>query len=264
MCFYYAIVKVRARALIANKVVNEKQLEMFDDKYIVSGFEHPQMPVISSDKPDEIQRFYWGFVPSYIATKEKADEFVKNYNTLNAKGETVFEKQTFKEAIRKKRCLVLCSGFFEWRHRKIEGSKKVEKYPFYITLKNNEMFVFGGVWDSFTDKETGEIFHTFSIITTEANELMEIVHNSKKRMPLIINPEKAMEWLSPELTETQIKQFMAPFDAKQMKARPIGKINPFMLKNYDNASVTAYYQYPELMDILSSDYFEDDTDLRQN
>ena len=83
---------------------------------------------------------------------------------------------------------------------------------------------------------------------------MEIVHNSKKRMPLIIDPEKAMEWLSPDLSEEKIKGFIKPFDPKQMKAKPIAKINPFILKIFDNPSVTAYYQYPELMDILPSEF----------
>jgi putative SOS response-associated peptidase YedK len=262
MCFYYALVKVRARALIENKIVDEKQLEMFDDKFIVSGFDHPQMPVITNENPEAVQRFYWGFVPNHMTSKERADEFVQKYNTLNAKGETIFERQTFKEAIKRKRCLVLCSGFFEWRHQKVEGKKKAEKYPFYITLKNNEMFVFGGVWDSFTDRETGEVFNTFSIVTTQANDLMEVVHNSKMRMPLIIDPEKAMNWLSDDLSDDEIKSFIKPFDPKQMKAKPIAKINPFVLKNFDNPSVTAYYQYPELMEILPKEFFEDDTDLR--
>ena len=182
---------------------------------------------------------------------------------MNAKGESLFERKIFKDVIQNKRCLVLCSGFFEWRHKKTEGKKKTEKYPFYVTLKNNEMFVFGGVWDSFTDYETGEIYNTFSIITTEANDIMEIVHNSKKRMPLIIDPDKAMDWLKPDLSINEIKTFIKPFDTKQMKAKSIAKINPFMLKNHDHPSVTAYYNYPELQDVLGSDYFEMDTDLRE-
>ena len=74
--------------------------------------------------------------------------------------------------------------------------------------------------------------------------------------------DKANEWLFPDLSEDEIKGFIKPFDPKQMKAKPIAKINPFILKNFDNPSVTAYYQYPELMEILPAEFFEDDTDLR--
>lgn len=263
MCFYYAIAKTNARTLIENKVLDAEQLDVFDDKYIVSGFSHPSMPVISNDKPGKIQQFYWGLVPKHTQSKEQADEFIKKYNTLNAKGETIFESRIYKEPILKKRCLVLCSGFFEWRHRKVEGKKKTEKYPFYITLKNNEMFVFGGIWESFVDQQTGEVFHTYSIITTEANELMSIVHNAKQRMPLIINPERAMKWLDPNLSKKEIQSFINPFDANQMKARPIAKINPFMIQNYTTEDFMAYYYYPELADILSSDSFEKGGDLMQ-
>ncbi len=261
MCFYYAITKTNAKTLIEKKVVDAKQLEVFDNKYIVSGFNHPAMPVISNDKPDKVQFFYWGLVPKHTKSKEQADEFIKKYNTLNAKGETIFESRVYREPILKNRCLVLCSGFFEWRHRKVEGKKKTEKYPFYITLKNNEMFVFGGVWESFVDQQTGEVIHSYSIITTEANEMMAIVHNSKKRMPLIIDPEKAMKWLDPNLTRIEIQSYIKPFDTKQMKARPIAKINPFMLQNYTSKDLIAYYYYPELADILSSDSFEKGGDL---
>ena len=92
MCFYYQIAKTNAKTLIEKNVVDARQLEAFDDKYIVSGFNHPAMPVISSDKPDTIQQFYWGLVPKHTRSKEQADEFIKKYNTLNAKGETIFSK----------------------------------------------------------------------------------------------------------------------------------------------------------------------------
>ncbi len=261
MCFYYQIAKTNAKTLIEKKVVDEKQLDVFDDKLIVSGFNHPAMPVIASNKPEIVQHYYWGLVPKHTRSKEQADEFIQKYNTLNAKGETIFHSRVYKEPILKKRCLVLCSGFFEWRHRKVEGKKKTEKYPFYITMKNEEMFVFGGVWESFVDQNTGEVIHTYSIITTEANKIMSIVHNSKKRMPLILDPDDAMKWLNPDLNEHEIKEFIKPFNTEQLKARPIGKINPTMLDTYDSKEFLAYYHYPELIDILPEDNTEKGGDL---
>jgi putative SOS response-associated peptidase YedK len=263
MCFYYAVVKVNAKKLIENGILDEKQLSLFPDQFFVNGFEFPLMPVISGDLVGNIQMFHWGLVPSATRTKENAVEFLKKYNTLNAKAETIFESKMFGQLVREKRCLVLCSGFFEWRHKE-PGQKNSPKYPFYVTLKDEGMFVFAGVWNSFTDRDTGEIVKTYSIITTPANEMMEIVHNTKKRMPLILDPEKALDWLSPDLNETQIKAFFKPFDPGKMKARPISKINPFLSAANNNPDINVYYEYSELDGLLKSypHYFEQSVDLR--
>lgn len=262
MCFYYAVVKNKPQALIKNGIVTEKQLELFPDKHFVKGFEFPLMPVISNQKPAEIQMFRWGFVPPHITSDEKAKEFLSRYNTLNAKAETLFESRLYSEAIKNKRCLVLCSGFFEWRHKN-PGKKNSEKYPFYVSLKDDGMFVFGGIWEDFILKSSGEIVSTYSIITTPANDLMEIVHNSKKRMPLIIEPEDALKWLSNDLSEVEIKQFFKPFDPEKLKARPIKKINP-RLQYENDAGVTVYYHYQELGYLLKEypQYFDDIVDLQ--
>ncbi|MCF8358790.1 MAG: SOS response-associated peptidase [Prolixibacteraceae bacterium] len=255
MCFYYAIVKTNASTLVKEKVIDGTQLDMFKEYHIVSGFGHPVMPVITSEKPGVVQNFHWGYIPGHIRSREQAEQFTKSYNTLNAKGETLFKSRLYAEAAQKRRCLVLCSGFFEWRHQKKAGKAKPEKYPFYITLRNDELFVFGGIWDSFTDKETGEVFNTYSIITTEANPLMSVVHNSKNRMPLIIDPAKAEKWLNPETPREDIVALIKPFDAKKMRANPIRKINPFMLNKSNTPDVIAYYPYPELTEILDPEMF---------
>ena len=114
---------------------------MFSDQQFVKGFDFPLMPVISSNKAESIQMFRWGFVPSHINSDEKAKDFLNKYSTLNAKAETIFESRLYGEAIKTQRCLVLCSGFFEWRHKN-PGKKNSEKYPFYVSLKDEGMFVF--------------------------------------------------------------------------------------------------------------------------
>ncbi len=262
MCFYYAIVKTDAKSLVQNRIVKEEQLELFQEKQFVKGFDYPMMPVISNNQPEQIQFFRWGFVPPHIRFKQKANDFLSQYNTLNAKAETIFKSRLFGEAVKRKRCLVLCSGFFEWRHKN-PGKKGTEKYPFYVTLKDEGMFVFGGIWEQFTDAPTGEIISTYAIITTPANELMELVHNSKKRMPLIIPPDIALDWLNPKLSEKEIRAFFRPFDATKLKARPIKKINP-RLTYKNEPGITVYYQYDELTALLTKypDYFEQTADLR--
>lgn len=261
MCFYYAVVKNRPEALIKNGIITEEQLKLFPDKYFVKGFEYPLMPVISNQKVSEIQMFRWGFVPPHVSSWEQAQDFLKRYNTLNAKAETLFDSRLFGQAIKNRRCLVLCSGFFEWRH-KSPGKKNSEKYPFYVSLKDDGMFVFGGIWSQFTEKKSGEIISTYSIITTPANDLMEIVHNNKKRMPLIIDPENALKWLG-DITENEIKSFFKPFDANQLKARPIKKINP-RLQYENDPGITVYYHYQELSRLLQEypQHFDDIIDLQ--
>lgn len=262
MCFYYAVVKTNPRALVENRIISEKQLSLFSDKQFVKGFDFPLMPVISNENPTNIQMFRWGFVPAHTANTEKATAFLNQYNTLNAKAETLFESRLFNGAIRKQRCLVLCSGFFEWRHKNPD-KKSSEKYPFYISLKDDGMFVFGGIWEKFTDRITGEIIHTYAIITTQANELMELVHNTKKRMPLILEPEKAMNWLEPDLSEDEIKSYFEPFDSDKLKATPIKKINP-RLQYENDPGITVYYHYQELSALFAKHpgYFEKSVDLR--
>ncbi len=262
MCFYYAVVKTNANALIKNGIIKEEQLSLFSDKLFVKGFDFPLMPVINNLNPEIIQMFRWGFVPPQTQNTEQATAFLTRYNTLNAKAESLFESRLFGKAIQQQRCLVLCSGFFEWRHKNTE-KKNSEKYPFYVSLKDEGMFVFGGIWEKFTDRNTGEIIHTYAIITTRANELMEIVHNTKKRMPLIIEPEKALKWLDPNINDDEIKSFFNPFDADKLKATPIKRINPRL--NYENdPGITVYYHYQELNGLLAEhpEYFEKTVDLR--
>jgi putative SOS response-associated peptidase YedK len=262
MCFYYAVVKTNAKALIKNGIIKEEQLSLFSEKQFVKGFDFPIMPIISNDNPSVIQMFRWGFVPPHIQNAVKATEFLNQYNTLNAKAENLFESRLFNEAIKKQRCLVLCSGFFEWRHKNPE-KKNSEKYPFYVSLKDEGMFVFGGIWEKFTDQITGEIIHSYAIITTQANELMELVHNTKKRMPLIIEPENAMKWLDTNLSVDEIKSYFKPFDSDKLKATPIKKINP-RLQYENDTGITVYYHYQELSAMMMQypKYFEKTVDLR--
>lgn len=262
MCFYYAVIKTNAKALIQNGIIKEEQLSLFTDKQFVKGFDFPIMPVISNNNPSVIQMFRWGFVPAQTQSVEKATAFLNQYNTLNAKAENLFDSRLFSNAVQNQRCLVLCSGFFEWRHKNPE-KKNSEKYPFYVSLKDGGMFVFGGIWEKFTDQVTGEIIHTYAIITTQANELMELVHNTKKRMPLIIEPENAMKWLDSNLNSDEIKSFFKPYDSDKLKATPIKKINP-QLEYENDPGITVYYHYQELSAMMNQypQYFEKTVDLR--
>jgi putative SOS response-associated peptidase YedK len=113
----------------------------------------------------------------------------ENY-TLNARIETLTEKKSFKDIIQN-RCLILADGFYEWQWRNKNGSKK-EKY--LITLPNQELFAFAGIYTEWTDFNNTRI-NSYSMITTQANELMSKIHNTKQRMPVILKKQDEQHWL---------------------------------------------------------------------
>ena len=128
----------------------------------------------------------------------------EKFNTLNATAERLFESRLFKQPALKRRCLVLSSGFYEWRHFTPPGAKKDIAYPYHITLKDKPYFFMAGIYQPWVDIESGEMMDTFSIITTKANALMEQIHNKKKRMPTILNEQQAAKWLQPNLKLAEI------------------------------------------------------------
>lgn len=176
---------------------------------IYNGFDFPKTPVISNDDMRKVQLFNWGLIPNGAI-----DEDIRKF-TLNAKIETLAQKPSFKDAI-DNRCLILSSGFFEWQWR---DSKGKEKRKYLIKPTEQELFAFAGIWSEWTNPESGEIKKTYSIITTEANALMSEIHNTKKRMPVIVPKDREYDWLNlipipeaqrfnPELKATEVD---APF-----------------------------------------------------
>ena len=121
------------------------------------------------------------------------DNSIRKY-TLNAKIETLQEKPSFRNVI-DNRCLIITDGFYEWQWLDPKGKRKQKHL---ITLPENQLFTFGGLWSEWIDKETGEIVNSYSIVTTEANAFMAEIHNSKKRMPVILTKENETSWLRGE------------------------------------------------------------------
>jgi putative SOS response-associated peptidase YedK len=152
---------------------------------IYNGFAFPFTPVITSLHFEEIQLFSWGLMPSWA----KNIDFRKN--TLNAKVETIAEKPSFKN-IQNQRCLVLLDAFFEWQWLDSLGKKK-QKYC--IELPDASPFALAGLWSTWSDPLTDTLWNTYTILTTDANEQMSQIHNSKKRMPMILTPEEESIWL---------------------------------------------------------------------
>jgi len=151
----------------------------------ISGFNFPKTPVITKDFPNSIHFYNWGLIPSFSQNNE-----IRQY-TLNAKIETLSKKRSFEEYI-ENRCLVIVNGFYEWKWHDTKGRNK-EK--FLIGLKNETLFALAGIYASWKNPVTDELVNSYSIVTTEANELMSEIHNIKKRMPVILTPENETQWL---------------------------------------------------------------------
>ena len=110
---------------------------------------------------------------------------------MNAKLETLSEKPSFKNSLNK-RCLVIADGFYEWKWLDAKGRQK-QKY--LLSLPNDEPFAFAGLWSEWKNQLTEEKISTYTLITTEANALMSEIHNTKKRMPIIVAKEHETDWL---------------------------------------------------------------------
>lgn len=151
---------------------------------------------LNKDGQRELTPMKWGLVPSW--SKEPGSGFI------NARAETAATKPTFRSAFANRRCLVPVSGFYEWK--KVGKGKQ----PFYIRLLNDPIMCFAGLWERHGKDDEAE--DTFTIITTEPNELMVGIHN---RMPVILRPDQFDAWLHPDAPS---QPALAPFPAKEMEA----------------------------------------------
>ena len=214
---------------------NEKLAEPV---YYRNAFTLPIHPVIANSEPIRIQEFYWGLIPFWVKTESDAENI--RMKTMNARAESIFEKPSYRLAIMKRRCLIPADGFFEWRYY------KGKNYPYYIHMKNHQIFSIAGIWEVWTHPETKEGMYTFSIITCEANRLLEKIHNKKKRMPVILPVEKENEFLNHDLSRSEINALLTPIDDECLEAYSISKRITSKTKNRNDPKVIEAYDYKEL------------------
>ncbi len=164
------------------------------------------LAVIANDHPGEMQFFRWGLIPSW------AKDISIGSKLINARGETITEKPSFRNAFKNRRCLVPATSFFEWRHDK-------EKIPFNIRLKTLEPFCFAGLWDKWVTSD-GETIHSFTIITTSPNELMKNIHD---RLPVILHRQDEQHWISQQ-PDPSLVGLLKPFPSELMEAYPVSSL----------------------------------------
>ena len=215
------------------------------DLYFANGFTHPQMVIYTGDAAREPQLMTWGLIPRWARDRTQADE-IRN-RTLIARGETMFEKPSFRLSAESRRCLVYVEGFYEHHH----FGKRT--YPYFIRLRDRPHFALAGLWDEWTDKATGEHRRTFSIVTSAPNELMRRIHNNPRiegaRMPVILDEVDEDLWLSPVTSAADretLTGLIRPYPADRMTAYPVA---PLLGRNGGGNNPTASdpFEYPELL-----------------
>jgi putative SOS response-associated peptidase YedK len=154
-----------------------------------------QLVPVLRDIDAGIEMLKWGLIPRWAKDSSIA------HNIINARSETIAEKPAFKDAFKNRRCIILSTGFYEWKR---EGTKKT---PYYIFAKDREYFSFAGLWENWKSPE-GEIVETCTIVTTAANEFIRPLHN---RMPAIIRTEDFQKWLNKDAESETLKKLLQPF-----------------------------------------------------
>ncbi|MBU2947365.1 SOS response-associated peptidase [Zobellia uliginosa] len=207
---------------------------LYEPYYYLSGFEHPNLFIIPQDNPNFIWPSIWGLIPEFAI--KNPEEFRSKANTLNAKGETIFNTRSFKGSIESQRCLIIADGFYEPHH--YNGTS----YPHYCKLENHSLFTFAGIYTKLDEE-----LYTCSILTVEANKFFSEVHNNKKRMPLVLDSEFEDEWLRNDLNEKHIKELITSgFTSEDFEAYPVTR--SLYSKSFDKNTAQAIQKvdYPEL------------------
>lgn len=186
---------------------------VFDETYLAPSYNVAPtdfQPIVRLDRDGqrELTVMRWGLVP-YWAKNSKI-----GFSTINAKSETVTTSPTFREAMKRRRCLVPAEWFYEWQ--KIDGKAK---QPYAISLRDDSLFAFAGLWERWRDKAKDQVIETYTILTVDPNELLEPIHD---RMPAILAPKDYQRWLEPGEPTHLPTDLLRPYPAEEMKAWKVG------------------------------------------
>lgn len=232
MCYYNAQKVTHSEFIRLKKIEKKLKEHDFFTRIVIVGFDFGKTAVLKpiEGKEDfEIVEMEWGFIPDplrwpFIETREDAFKVRRGFtdqrgkyqqplNFLNAVSEELLQtNKVYRNAAMHRRCIIPSSGFYDWRHifplnkRTGQPLKTAVKYPYRVMVKDKELFWMAGIWNQWTDAETGETVDTCAIVTTEANLVMSQIHNSKKRMPTMLSDDLAWEWMFGKLDEKRISE----------------------------------------------------------
>ena len=170
----------------------------------------PTQPVavVPNTGDNKLDFFLWGLIPSWAKDPEIGNRMI------NARAETLAEKPSFRTAYRRRRCLILSDGFYEWK----QDPAQRKKTPMFIHLKSGDPFAFAGLWETWNTPDGSKIL-SCTIITGNPNSLVEQIHN---RMPIILPREQYSRWLDPKEREPEeLGSLLKPYPASEMEAYPV-------------------------------------------
>ena len=230
-----------------NRLISEYNDQYRDDRlphlhWHVSGFEHPELPIITvADGVYRMEPMRWGLIPRWCKDMPTA---LKMWNQcLNARSETMFDKPAFRAASGKGRAVVVVDSFFEHHH----FAGKV--YPFNVRRTDGEPMLIAALAEEWTDRDTGEVLHTFAIVTTEANTMMAAIHNNPKlegpRMPLILEGDTLDLWMDANAQKEEVLHICRPLATEALTAYPVRSLRGKAAVGNDPAAVERF-DYPEL------------------
>jgi len=219
MCYATALRKpkeVIERAL--KKTINATftQHDTYQPYYHLNGFSYGNLQIIKMDDTANSYPASWGLVPDWA--KNDPSAFRKKSNTLNARGESIFKKNSFKKSALEKRCLILADGFFEPHH---VNNVSIPYFCFQpsTAYSDGALFMYAGLYN---ELDNGLL--TATIITVEANAFFAEVHNKKKRMPLVLDQQYYQDWLDKDLNASMVNNLVATgFTSKTFDAHPVSR-----------------------------------------
>ena len=144
------------------------------------------LTIIKHDNENKLEKLNWGLVPFW------AKDVTIGSRMINARAETVSQKPSFRNAFRKRRCLIPADGFYEWK------GEKGNKQPYYVFIPSGEPFAFAGLWETWTGKDEESVYKSCTIITTAASESIREIHH---RMPVILDSDFYEKWLNAEIQD---------------------------------------------------------------
>jgi putative SOS response-associated peptidase YedK len=185
------------------------EIPVFPARYNIAPTQQVAVIRGNGDRHNRLDFLRWGLIPSWAKDPSIGSRMI------NARCETVHEKPAFRHAIKFSRCIVVASGFYEWR------AEVNRKTPLYVHLKDGSPMCFAGIWDHWKSPE-GETIESCAILTTSSNKLIAPLH---ERMPVILHPEEYPVWLDRELTDPEkLKQLYQPYPAELMEMYPVSQL----------------------------------------